>query len=86
MGKTARNERVVAHSQHNRARNEPFGGGNLQVSSVSEQSQVRLGAANNVEVVPADTKSECEIIHQAVDHTLMLEEVDVLIEYVSGRC
>lgn len=38
--------------------------------------------AHNIEVVSANTKGEGNIIHQAVNHALVLEEIGVLVEYV----
>lgn len=64
----------------------PFAAATLRVVSVSEHvTRVRWAAAHDVEVIPANTKSECEVIYQAVDNALMPKEMGVLIVDVSRK-
>jgi len=73
VGEATRNHRVVAHRQRDGTGDQALCGGDLGSHQNWNKPRVSQVATYDIEVIPTDTKGEGEIVHQGVDHALMLE-------------
>lgn len=82
----ARNGRAVIHHEGKWTRDEAFCCSDLRRSGKGAQpGSGPRGETHDVESIAADTKSECKVIHQAVNNALLTEQCLVLVVNVPGR-